>query len=455
MGLRMGPPFDPLILLPGPAMSSPAACASDPLSIPGIRGELRSCLDREFQCWYPVSIDTACGGFYSDLNSRWEVEGPQNKMIVTQARHIWAASNALLFSGGDTVLQDVATHGVRFLTDVLWDQECGGFYWLVDRMGSPLREEGRIVKRAYGNAFAVYGLAAHYRATGNTASLALAKKTFSWLETHSYDPVHGGYFQFLTREGEPLREGFDVPPKDQNSSIHLLEAFAELYRVWPHPLVRQRLQELLFLVRDRITLPSGSLQLFFAPDWTPVSFRDAPEDVRQMHVGIDHISFCHDIEVAYLLLEAADALGAPRDPVTLRAAKRMTDHTLSFGWDTTHGGIFDRGYLFAGEEQPRVIQTTKEWWGQIEALNTLQLMADLFPDDPREYAEKFLLQWSYCTKYVIDPVNGGWYWGGTDGDPAVATSPKASIWKCNYHTSRGLINCIRRLEEGRGERGRE
>ena len=321
--------------------------------------------------------------------------------------------------------------------------------------GTPISEGGRIIKRAYGNAFAVYSLAAHYRASGDTASLALAQKTFSWLEAHSYDPHQGGYFQFLTREGEPLREGFDEPPKDQNSSIHLLEAFAELYRVWPHPLVRQRLQGLLGLVRDRITSPDGSLRLFFNADWTPISFRDASPDLREQNFRIDHISFCHDIEVAYLLLDAAEALGAPLDPATLRAAKKMTDHTLSFGWDPVHGGIFDRGYLFADEVHPRVIQKTKEWWGQIEALNTLQIMADLFPRDPIEYGKRFLSQWQYCKEYVIDPVHGGWYWGGTDGDPGVVSSPKASIWKCNYHTSRGLINCIRRLEEGPAGRGLE
>jgi cellobiose epimerase len=428
-------------------MSSPVATHPDAIGDHGLSAALRAALSTEFRCWYPVCIDTVCGGFYSDLNSRWQVEGPQNKMIVTQARHVWAASNALLFYGNDPTLQLVATHGVEFLKDVMWDKQCGGFYWLVDREGTPIREGGDIVKRAYGNAFAIYGLAAHYRFSGDPASLALAQKTFAWLEAHSYDPLHGGYFQFLTREGEPMRQGFDEPPKDQNSSIHLLEAFAELYRVWPDPLVRQRLQELLILVRDRITLPDGSMRLFFTADWTPVSYRDAPRKVWEKNVSIDHISFCHDIEVAYLLLDAVEALGMPLDPVTLRVAKKMTDHTLLFGWDPAHGGIFDRGYVFAGENRPRVIQKTKEWWGQIEALNTLQLMAGLFPRDSMDYGGKFIAQWAYCGRYVIDTVNGGWYWGGTDGDPGVVSQPKASIWKCDYHTSRGLINCIRRLEE--------
>ena len=68
--------------------------------------------------------------------------------------------------------------------------------------------------------------------------------------------------------------------KDQNSSIHLLEAFTELYSVWPDPLVRENdLQEMLFLIRDTITNPKGYLTLFLTPDWKPISFRDDPDSV--------------------------------------------------------------------------------------------------------------------------------------------------------------------------------
>ncbi len=107
----------------------------------------------------------------------------------------------------------------------------------------------------------------------------------------------------------PYRPPLPTGYKDQNSSIHLLEALTELYAVWPDPLVRERLDEMLRLIRDVITTPKGNLVLFLQPDWTPVSFRDSSEAVVLKHRYVDHVSFGHDVETAYLMLEASHALG--------------------------------------------------------------------------------------------------------------------------------------------------
>jgi mannobiose 2-epimerase len=63
-----------------------------------------------------------------------------------------------------------------------------------------------------------------------------------------------------------------------------------------------------------------------------------------------------------------------------------------------------------------------------------------------DYYMKFCEQWNYVKKYLLDHKYGGWYWGGIDKAPQNIKGPKATIWKVNYHTTRGLINCIRRLE---------
>jgi mannobiose 2-epimerase len=153
------------------------------------------------------------------------------------------------------------------------------------------------------------------------------------------------------------------------------------------------------------------------------------------------------VETAYLMLEASEALGIKNDAATLTVAKKMVDHTLKYGWDKERGGIYDGGYYANGENQPSIVRNTKEWWCQVEALNSFLLMSDLFPRDKRDYFGKFCSQWEYCKKYLIDHEYGGWYWGGIDIVPQNKYVPKVSIWKCNYHTSRGLINCINRLEK--------
>src|SRR3972149_10551706 len=77
--------------------------------------EMETNLDNMFELWYPKSIDTVYGGFFSDINYKWELQGRQNKMIVTQARHVWSAANAAMFYQKNNELRSVARHGVEFL----------------------------------------------------------------------------------------------------------------------------------------------------------------------------------------------------------------------------------------------------------------------------------------------------------------------------------------------------
>ena len=327
----------------------------------------------------------------------------------------------------------------------MWDKEFGGFYDLVNRKGEPVKRNGEIVKTAYGNAFAIYGLAAYYKASGNKSALRLAEETFNWLEKSSYDSVYGGYFQFISREGKPLKDGYqNVPPKDQNSSIHLLEAFTELYSVAPNSKLKERLTSMLYLIRDKITTAKGYLTLFLKRNLTPISYKDSSDEVRNKNYEFDHVSFGHDIETAYLMLDASETLGIKNDTTTLRDAKKMVDHSLKNGWDKKYGGLFDGGYYYSNKDTITIVRSSKEWWSQVEALNSALLMSELFPDESN-YHEKFCAQWSYIKKYLIDNKNGGWYWGGIDQVPQNKVFSKGTIWKANYHTSRAMINCIKML----------
>lgn len=397
--------------------------------------------------WYPLAIDTAYGGFLSTFTYEFKPTDPQDKMIVTQARHTWTTAKAAERYPSVAHYKTNARHGFRFLRDVMWDKEYGGFYTLVDRTG---KVKGATNKEAYGNAFGLYALSAYYHQSGDTAALNLAKKSFNWLEQHSHDPIHNGYFQHLRRDGTPIKRDAtvastsDLGYKDQNSSIHLLEAFTELYAVWPDPLVRRRLDEMLHLVRDVITSPKGNLVLFFQPDWTPVSFRDSSEAVVLKHRYIDHVSFGHDVETAYLMLEASHALGLKNDAKTRAVGKRMVDHALTTGWDKRRGGFYDQGYYFRNKPGITIIDESKNWWSQAEGLNTLLLMADLYPNDPMAYFETYKQLWSYTQTYLIDHQHGDWYEEGLDNDPQRRTGNKGHIWKAAYHTYRALTGCVDR-----------
>ncbi|HEY6506061.1 MAG TPA: AGE family epimerase/isomerase [Chitinophagaceae bacterium] len=398
--------------------------------------------------WYPHSVDSLYGGFLSTFTYNFQLTGPQDKMIVTQARHVWSNAIASRLYPEIIHYKQCAAHGFSFLQNVMWDKINGGFFTLVDRKGNLKDSTG---KTAYGNAFGIYASAAWYRASGDTNALRLAKNCFWWLEQHAHDPIYKGYYQNLLPDGTPVKRTEAVPStstvgyKDQNSSIHLLEAFTELYAAWPDPLLRERLQEMLLLIRDIITNEKGSLVLFLQPDWTPVSFQDSSEVVILQHRNIDHVSFGHDIETAYLMLEASHVLGIKNDTMTMIIAKRMVDHALQYGWDSKTGGFYDEAYYFKNKTGITIIKDSKNWWAQAEGLNTLLLMADHFPDDPMQYFEKFRMMWQYIQTYLIDHVNGDWYEEGLDTRPERKTALKGHIWKGTYHHLRSLSNCVQRL----------
>jgi len=405
-----------------------------------IRLEMQQVLEKEFAAWYPLSLDTVYGGFFSDMNDKWELDGAQNKMIVTQARHVWSTANVYLHFKRDSAILAIAKHGFEFLKNKMWDKAYGGFYDLVDREGKPIPENGEMIKKAYGNSFAIYGLAKYYEASGNKEALRLAQETFYWMERHSYDSQYGGYFQFMKQDGAPFTDGYKgTPPKDYDSMIHILECFTELYHVLKDPLVKERLHSMLILVRDTLTSEKGFLKLYFDRKWNHIP--------NENNFFLDHISFGHDVETAYLLLEASEALELKNDTVTLRVAKKMVDHALANGFDNENGGIYDGGYYYNEKNEITITKNTKEWWSQVEAFNAFLLMSELFPNDEHHYYEKFCKQWNYCMNFLIDHEHGGWYWSGIDIEPDKKYSPKSSIWKCNYHTSRSLINCISKLEK--------
>ncbi|MCX7048403.1 MAG: AGE family epimerase/isomerase [Candidatus Sumerlaeota bacterium] len=386
--------------------------------------------------WFPRIVDKECGGFLCDFDYQWQPSGAQNKMIVFQARQTWLASKAALLYPKNEDLPAAAGHGFRFLRDVMWDNKQGGFYWVLDRGGWPTANT-KSVKHAYGISFGIYGCAAYHHLTHSHESLELGVKAFRWLDEYGHDTEHGGYFEYFDRDGKIILDKKSNPTggasdmvgnrfgyKSMNTHIHLLEAFTELYKEWPDPILRKRLKEIFLIVRDKITVAPGAMHLFFHADWTPVP---------------DHDSYGHDVETAYLLIEAAEALGMADDARTEQVAKSLVDHALDCAWDSEKGGLRDGGSTFG-----TIFNKDKVWWVQAEMMNALLLMAVRYPNDPRGYFDLFRKEWSYIQTWMIDAKNGEWYSSGLDAG-GNERGAKSSGWKCGYHNGRALMNCIRTL----------
>lgn len=197
-----------------------------------------------------------------------------------------------------------------------------------------------------------------------------------------------------------------------------------------------------FIVRDNFIGEKGYLSLYFTPEWKEITYdvigKQGLEKLYDMH-----ITFGHDIETVFLLTEAAAALGIKLDDAFLRFLKKMTDQVLARAWDNTAGGIFERGKWI--DDDLVITDSTKVWWSQAEAMNTLLLMSILIPEKEPKYFEFFTKSWHYNKTYMIDHEFGGWYPAGIDSTPAARKAMKAQIWKGTYHDARAMLRCIEAL----------
>ena len=408
------------------ALVAPAVCGEDS------RAEAERLLRTNIlEVWFPRILDNEHGGFLCDFDWQWKPAGRHNKAIVYQARQTWLASKAMQRYPQDERYAEAARHGFACLKDVMWDREQGGWYFRLDRQGKSIEPAGR-VKHAYGISFGIYACAAYYAAAKDAEGLRLAIKGFEWLDAKGHDAKYGGYWEYFDRGGRWIVDGNTprdsigtrVGFKSMNTHIHVLEALTELYGVWPDEKVRVRLEEVFRIVRDKVVAPPGAMHLYFNPDWTPVPDVD---------------SFGHDVETAYLLIEASHALNltGEEEKRTAAVAKMLVDHALDFGWDAQNGGFFETGGTFGPVHDRR-----KVWWSQAEGLNAMLLMSRVYANDARGYRALFEKQWAYVRTNLIDEANGEWYSNGLDGPEGNSKAGKASEWKAGYHTGRTMINLV-------------
>ncbi len=334
--------------------------------------------------WYPRAVDREHGGFHQNLARDWSPRPDDSKFLVYQARMTWtAAAYAEFDRSRREEFLGYARHGLSCLDTVMRDRQQGGFHWIVGLDGNVDPRLGD-EKHIYGISFVIYAASKLRAVAGDDLALKVARDAFDWLEAHAHDAGHGGYFEALKRDGTPIvawdeslpinrrqdRLGVYYGFKTMNSHIHLLEALAELSRVDSRPIVAERLREVFRIVRDRIAVEPGALNLYLTRDWRAIPAHD---------------SFGHDIETAYLLVEAADALGMAGDEPTWSVARRLVDHALDWGWDDEHGGFYDKGDSFAGA----AYDTTKVWWTQAEGLNALLVMDRKYGGKTDRYARAF------------------------------------------------------------------
>jgi mannobiose 2-epimerase len=273
----------------------------------------------------------------------------------------------------------------------------------------------------------LYALAEYHRIVANeyeqVVVLAQAVSVYGWIEQFSFDQTHNGYWEARDRDGSELEDMRLSPrdrndPKTMNTHLHILEAYANFYRMWPDQDLHQRLSNLIDLFLDRIIDPlNHHLICFFDAQWKP-----SPSEV----------SYGHDIETAWLLLEAAE-IAQYRVEDALRIAV-LVAHAASEGFDAQLGALLYEAHL-----------PEKHWWVEAEAMVGFLNAWEITQDD--DFFKKSLSCWTYIKHQIKDHEKGEWFWGIDANGKVMAGEDKVGFWKCPYHNARACLEIMRRTSQ--------
>ena len=441
--------------------------------------------------WLDRMQDNENGGFYGRIDANEQLHREAEKGAILNARILWSFSAAYRVLGSSAAGRGcdsdagrvlggsaagrgcgsdasrvlggsaaevsaylaAATRAKDYFIDHFIDHEYGGVYWSVDYKGNPLDTK----KQFYAIGFAIYGLSEYARATGDREALDYALQLFECIEDHAFDHEHNGYIEALSRDWQPLADmrlsELDANyPKSQNTHLHIIEPYANLYRTLkefqansscdyvpvigsvlpiditvPCDLVARvegALRNIIGIFTDRILNPeTHHLDLFFDMDWTRGAGRLE--------------SYGHDIECSWLMHEAALVLGdrqvlARVEPVVREVAK-ASEKGLRPDGSMIHEANLDTGH----------VDDDLHWWVQAENVVGWFNLYQHFGDE--EALARALKCWDYIKAQIIDYEHGEWHWSRHADGTLNTVDDKAGFWKCPYHNSRMCLEIIERF----------
>jgi len=385
--------------------------------------ELRDELKNILTWWATHAPDNTHGGFYGKIDNDNQITADAPKGSVLNARILWSFAAAYNHQPEPGYLE-MADRAYQYIVNHFIDEENGGVYWSVNYKGNPLDTK----KQVYAIAFTIYALSEYYRASKTENAKQLAIDLFYLLVEKAYDPINTGYFEAFTKDWQPIAD-LRLSAKDanekktMNTHLHVLEGYTNLYRIWPDKALGRHISILLDNFFEHfIDKKSNHLRLFFDEDWQAKG---------------DLVSYGHDIEATWLLLEAAEAI---EDDTSIKKIKEIT---ITMADATIKGLDADGGLWYEYEPKENHLVKEKHWWVQAEAMigffNAWQISGD------EKYLNISLKNWEFVKSKILDKQNDEWFWGIDENGDVMPGEDKAGIWKCPYHNSRASLELIGRI----------
>jgi cellobiose epimerase len=373
--------------------------------------------------WSSKLVDTLNGGFYGRVDFNEKIYPDAEKGGILNARILWTFSSAFRILHDSSYLM-LATRARDYIMNHFIDREYGGGYRTVKSTGEPGDTRKHILTESY----FIYALAEYYRATGDNEALSAAINIFKSIEKYALDRESNGYFEVFTRDWKrsPDQLLAEKSPKDEKtmiSHLHLVEAYAGLYRVWPDKRMEERLRNILEVFDEKVVDKKSFHTIYFLDkEWNATTQID---------------SYGHDIEASWLIVEAARLL---KDTELTGHVEKLS---LKIADAAAEGLMKDGSLLTEKDRATGHIKTVRSWWEQAETivgyLNAFELTAD------EKYLEISVNCWNYTKQHFVDYKNGGWHSLVLEtGEPA--GSDKANYWTCPYHNGRMCLEVIERVK---------
>jgi mannose/cellobiose epimerase-like protein (N-acyl-D-glucosamine 2-epimerase family) len=366
-------------------------------------------LDDLLPCWLRA-CKTQTGLFLPNLDRQWNPMPCEGGTLISQGRLLFNFAAGYRLTGREEYLSAVRA-GARFLVEHFRDPEYGGCYWSCAPDGSALESR----KDAYGHAFAIFGLAYAFGATGDTTFRDAARDVWAVMKAQFTDR-YGGLIPHFTRD---FRNPSDS--RSQNPVMHSFEALLALAKQAKRRDALKEAERVAAFILSLTRPEDGALPEVYTEDWRPLPVQEG----GRIDVG-------HQFEWAWLLSRGVE-MGLPSS--FLAHAERLLEAGLRLGYDAENGGIFS-----PASYDGALMSRAKGWWEQCEAARALlHFTFARGREDLREPLEKTV---SFFQKRLIDREYGGWYMC-VKPDGAVPNTEKGNVWKVDYHVVGMCLEAIR------------
>jgi N-acylglucosamine 2-epimerase len=363
--------------------------------------------------WQNHSKDEAAGGYFTCLDQYGNVYDT-DKFMWLQGREVWCFS--MLYDKVEPRQEwlDMALHGAAFMQQHGRD-EAGNWYFSLTREGKPLVQPYNI----FSDCFAAMAFGALYKITGHQPHADIAIQTFENILKRQHNSK--GMYNKAYPGTRPLRN-FSLPMILCNLSLELEHIIGSDKVNEFAPQVVHDVMEVFYHKASGLILEN------VAPDG---SFADCFEG-RLLNPG-------HAIEAMWFIMDLGQRFN---NKALQQKAVDIMLHTLEYGWDKKHGGIF---YFLdlKGHPTQQLEWDQKLWWVHAETL--VALAKGYAATGNQQCANWFTKVHTYTWQHFKDKAYGEWF-GYLNRQGEVLLNLKGGKWKGCFHVPRALYQVYTTLQ---------